>query len=216
MNDEFIKEYMLSSYILVLSTKRLRRDLNPCYSCVTGRCHNQLGDGAKTRWICLQFNIPNITHYLYCCIHLNGGGRTRTYGVSLWLIYSQLPSPLDYSPASLLSRTAILKEDDTSWSLNNLTPDDYYIHQSSKITSSFIVLLSNAKLFSYEVLRIYLFVTIHLSEGFMPFTNKYSLCTLGCRLLYPLNGQNVTEAIGATNACQLIPINGFEPLTFPV
>ena len=108
MNDEFIKEYMLSSYILVLSTKRLRRDLNPCYSCVTGKCHNQLGDGAKTRWICLQFNIPNITHYLYCCIHLNGGGRTRTCGVSLWLIYSQLPSPLDYSPASLLSRTAIL------------------------------------------------------------------------------------------------------------
>ena len=94
MNDEFIKEYMLSSYILVLSTKRLRRDLNPCYSCVTGKCHNQLGDGAKTRWICLQFNIPNITHYLYCCIHLNGGGRTRTYGVSLWRVYSPLPSPL--------------------------------------------------------------------------------------------------------------------------
>ena len=64
---------MLSSYILVLSTKRLRRDLNPCYSTVTEWCHNQLGDGAKTRWICLQFNIPNITHYLYCCIHLNGG-----------------------------------------------------------------------------------------------------------------------------------------------
>ena len=207
---------MLSSYILVLSTKRLRRDLNPCYSTVTEWCHNQLGDGAKTRWICLQFNIPNITHYLYCCIHLNGGGRTRTYGVSLWLIYSQLPSPLDYSPALLLSWTAILKEDDTSWSLNKLTPDGYYIHQPSKITSSFIVLLSNAKLFSYEVLRIYLFITIHLSEGFMPFTNKYSLCTLGCRLLYFLNGQNVTEATGATSVCQLIPINGLEPLTFPV
>lgn len=98
MNDEFIKEYMLSSYILVLSTKRLRRDLNPCYSCVTGRCHNQLGDGAKTRWICLQFNIPNITHYLYCCIHLNGGGRTRTYDVSLSRFYRPLPSPLGYSP----------------------------------------------------------------------------------------------------------------------
>lgn len=160
------------------------------------------------------FNIPNITQH--CCVHLNGGGRTRTYDVSLWLIYSQLPSPLDYFPVSLLSRTAILKEDDTSWSLNNLTPDDYYIHQPSKITSSFIVLLSNAKLFSYEVLRIYLFVTIHLSKGFMPFTNKYSLCTLGCRLLYPLNGQNVTEAIGATNACQLIPIDGFEPSLSPV
>lgn len=105
---------MLSSYILVLLTKRLRRDLNPCYSTVTEWCHNQLGDGAKTRWICLQFNIPNITHYLYCCIHLNGGGRTRTYGVSLWLIYSQLPSPLDYSPASLLSWTAILLEESVS------------------------------------------------------------------------------------------------------
>lgn len=88
MNDEFIKEYMLSSYILVLSTKRLRRDLNPCYSTVTEWCHNQLGDGAKTRWIYLQFNIPNITHYLYCCIHLNGGGRTRTYGVSLSRFYA--------------------------------------------------------------------------------------------------------------------------------
>ena len=207
---------MLSSYILVLSTKRLRRDLNPCYSCVTGRCHNQLGDGAKTRWICLQFNIPNITHYLYCCIHLNGGGRTRTYDVSLSRFYRPLPSPLGYSPVSLLSRTAILKEDDTSWSLNNLTPDGYYIHQPSKITSSFIVLLSNAKLFSYEVLRIYLFITIHLSEGFMPFTNKYSLCTLGCRLLYFLNGQNVTEATGATSVCQLIPIDGLEPSLSPV
>lgn len=60
------------------------------------------------------------------------------------------------------------------------------------------------------------FVTIHLSEGFMPFTNKYSLCTLGCRLLYFLNGQNVTEATGATSVCQLIPINRFELLTFPV
>ena len=97
MNDEFIKEYMLSSYILVLSTKRLRRDLNPCYSCVTGRCHNQLGDGAKTRWICLQFNIPNITHYLYCCIHLNGGGRTRTYEGRSREIYSLLSLPLDDS-----------------------------------------------------------------------------------------------------------------------
>ena len=103
-----------------------------------------------------------------------------------------------------------------SWSLNNLTPDGYYIHQPSKITSSFIVLLSNAKFFSYEVLRIYLFVTIHLSKGFMPFTNKYSLCTLGCRLLYFLNGQNVTEATGATSVCQLIPIDGLEPSLSPV
>lgn len=50
----------------------------------------------------------------------------------------------------------------------------------------------------------------------MPFTNKYSLCTLGCRLLYFLNGQNVTEATGATSVCQLIPIDGLEPSLYPV
>ena len=92
----------------------------------------------------------------------------------------------------------------------------YHLYKLPKITSKFIVLLSNAKLFRYEVLRIYLFVTIHLSEGFMPFTNKYSLCTLGCRLFYFLNGQNVTEATGATSVCQLIPINGLEPSLYPV
>lgn len=105
MNDEFIKEYMLSSYILVLSTKRLRRDLNPCYSTVTEWCHNQLGDRAKTRWNYFALNIPNITQH--CCVHLNWGGRTRTYDVSLSRFYRPLSSPLDYSP-SLLSWTAIL------------------------------------------------------------------------------------------------------------
>lgn len=50
----------------------------------------------------------------------------------------------------------------------------------------------------------------------MPFTKEYSLCTLGCHLFYSLNGQNVTEATGATSAGQLIPIDGLEPSLFPV
>ena len=64
-----------------------------------------------------------------------------------------------------------------------------------------------------KVLRIYLFITIHLLKGFIPFMNKYSLCTLDCHLLYFLNGQNVTEATGITSICQLMPKTGIEPMT---
>lgn len=99
------KKCMLSSYILALLAKRLWRDLNPCYSTVTEWYHNQLGDRAKTRWNYFALNIPNITQH--CCVHLNWGGRTRTYDVSLSRFYRPLPSPLGYSP-SLLSWTAIL------------------------------------------------------------------------------------------------------------
>ena len=52
---------------------------------------------------------------LICQPH--GRGRTRTFDVSLWGIYSPLPSPLGYSPLFLLSRTAILQEDDASGAL---------------------------------------------------------------------------------------------------
>ena len=46
-------------------------------------------------------------------------------------------------------------EDDASGAL--ITPQVvYHLYKLPKITSNFIVLLSNAKLFRYEVLRIYL------------------------------------------------------------
>lgn len=74
-----------------------------------------------------------------------------------------------YSLAELLSRLHPHKyikldsyplEDDASGAL--ITPQVvYYLYKLPKITSNFIVLLSNAKLFRYEVLRIYLFIAIH-------------------------------------------------------
>lgn len=128
---------MLSSYILVLSTKRLRRDLNPCYSTVTEWCHNQLGDGAKTRWICLQFNIPNITHYLYCCIHLNGGGEVGLEPTVFLCGWFTVSCPRRWTtPRIIIKLDSYPLEDDASGAL--IVPQViYHLYKLPKIRTIF-------------------------------------------------------------------------------
>ena len=62
----------------------------------------------------LNLRITSALLCLLSYISIGGGGRTRTYVVSLWEFYRLLPSPLGYS--SIISISGGTKE---NWTLNS-------------------------------------------------------------------------------------------------
>lgn len=94
--DEPARKRMLSSYAVTSSVKRLYQGLNPEISAVAGLRNNQLSYRAIFG---LLLKYAHQIHTLFALRNKpNWQGETRTHGVSLWLIYSQLPSPLGYLP----------------------------------------------------------------------------------------------------------------------